>query len=273
MKVHGPKVRLDQQKKNVNKAFQNFGTVDKGNNWIMKSFQSLFLHLQQNLKTARSDEFLWWKGAFLLGSRYAFRSKFLGHYHALVKGRRGAPGMVLLHTWEARHDKHIAKRSRFCKLVLLNHAMLSGIDNTDAKCHVFWTQGTWTQALALRRASKSQEEIAMHFFEGAHFTTQVPKSQRLVGFSSRMLERCVLERQRKLVKPALGHENMVFHLQVNLQYSQPCWTKKRATMGLMRSFILSLHDSDQLDALHSLPKWIFKPGAFLNRLRCQEYRR
>ena len=44
---------------------------------------------------------------------------------------------------------------------------LSGLKNANAKRRVFWTQRTWTQALAPREVFKSQKPIAMRFLNAS----------------------------------------------------------------------------------------------------------
>ena len=44
---------------------------------------------------------------------------------------------------------------------------LSGLKNANAKRCVFWTQRTWTQALAPREVCKSQKLIAMRFLNAS----------------------------------------------------------------------------------------------------------
>ena len=45
--------------------------------------------------------------------------------------------------------------------------VISGLKNANAKRRVFWTQRTWTQALAPREVLKSQKTIAMFFLNAS----------------------------------------------------------------------------------------------------------
>ena len=75
--------------------------------------------------------------------------------------------------------------------------------NANAKRRVFRTQRTWTQALALREASKTQEIITMRFLNANVLPRKSLNCNLSWGFPSgnlltktRLLERCVLEHKR-----------------------------------------------------------------------------
>ena len=65
--------------------------------------------------------------------------------------------------WESPDWRSFRKKIAFFEVSF----WLSGLKNANAKRHVFWTQGTWTQSLAPRKASKSQEIIAMGFLNAS----------------------------------------------------------------------------------------------------------
>ena len=80
----------------------------------------------------------------------------------------------------------------------------SGLKHANAKRRVFWTQRAWTQALAPREASKTQEIIAMRFLNASVLERKSLNRNLSWGFpmgnllpKTRVLERRVLERKRE----------------------------------------------------------------------------
>ena len=81
---------------------------------------------------------------------------------------------------------------------------LSGLRNANAKRRVFWTQATWTQALALREVFKSQKTIAMRFLNASVLERKALNRNLSWGFplgnllpKTRVLKHRVLERKRR----------------------------------------------------------------------------
>ena len=81
---------------------------------------------------------------------------------------------------------------------------LSGLENRKRKTPRFWMQRTWTQALAQREASKSQEIIAVCFLNAGVLPRKSLNRNLSWGFplgnlltKTRVLEHCVLERKRE----------------------------------------------------------------------------
>ena len=81
---------------------------------------------------------------------------------------------------------------------------LSGLKNANAKRRVFWTQRTWTQALAPREVFKSQKTVAMRFLNASVLERESLNRNLSWGFplgnllpKTRVLKHRVLERKRR----------------------------------------------------------------------------
>ena len=86
----------------------------------------------------------------------------------------------------------------------LKNRVLSGLKNANAKRRAFWTQRTWTQALAPREVFNSQKTIAMRFLNASVLERKSLNRNLSWGFplgnllpKMRVLKHRVLERKRR----------------------------------------------------------------------------